>query len=184
MLEGRKFTIFTDHKPLTYALGRTSDPWSARQARQLSYLAERTADIKHIAGERNIVADTLSLQFQAVEVMGASLVCDFSTGVPRPLIPVVDRRQVFEAFHGLAHAGTRATRRQGGLERDEFRCDSVDQRLSTLQPRQGHIPASCSGPAHRATCQAVQPCTAGPSGPSTCHRRWVNIPADDGGQIY
>jgi transposase InsO family protein len=43
--------------------------------------------------------------------MGASLLCDFSTGVPRSLIPVVDRRQVFEAFHGLAHAGTRATRR-------------------------------------------------------------------------
>jgi len=153
MLEGRKFTIFTDHKPLTYALSRTSDPWSARQARQLSYLAEHTADIQHITGEQNIVADTLSrpppsavvigavpasaellnfpliaehqrtcqttqqtmrspsLQLKAVEVMGASLICDFSTGVPRPLIPVVDRRAVFEAFHGLAHAGTRATRR-------------------------------------------------------------------------
>jgi cleavage and polyadenylation specificity factor subunit 1 len=60
MLEGRRFTIFTDHKPLTYALQRTSDPWSARQARQLSYLAEYTDDIQHIAGEENIVADTLS----------------------------------------------------------------------------------------------------------------------------
>ncbi len=60
MLEGRRFTIFTDHKPLTYALQRTSDPWSARQARQLSYLAEYTDDIRHIAGEENIVADTLS----------------------------------------------------------------------------------------------------------------------------
>ena len=59
MLEGRRFTI-TDHKPLTYALSRTSDPWSARQARQLSYLAEYTDDIRHIAGEENIVADTLS----------------------------------------------------------------------------------------------------------------------------
>ncbi len=52
--------IFTDHKPLTYSLQRTSDPWSARQARQLSYLAEYTDDIRHIAGEENIVADTLS----------------------------------------------------------------------------------------------------------------------------
>jgi hypothetical protein len=41
-------------------LGRPSDPWSARRARQLSYLAEHTADIQHIAGEQNIVADTLS----------------------------------------------------------------------------------------------------------------------------
>jgi hypothetical protein len=39
-----------------------SDPWSARQARQLSYLAEHTDDIRHIAGEDNIVADTLSRQ--------------------------------------------------------------------------------------------------------------------------
>jgi hypothetical protein len=36
--------------PLTYALSRTSDAWSARQARQLSYLVEHTADIQHIAG--------------------------------------------------------------------------------------------------------------------------------------
>jgi cleavage and polyadenylation specificity factor subunit 1 len=50
------------------------------------------------------------LQLRAVEVMGAILLCDFSTGIPRPLIPVEDREKVFNAFHGLAHAGTRATR--------------------------------------------------------------------------
>ena len=52
-----------------------------------------------------------SLQLQAVEVMGVSLWWDISTGVPRPVIPVEDRRAVFNAFHGLAHAGARATRR-------------------------------------------------------------------------
>ncbi len=51
-----------------------------------------------------------SLQLRAVKVMGASLLCDFSAGVPRSLIPVVDRQKVFNAFHNLAHAGTRATR--------------------------------------------------------------------------
>jgi hypothetical protein len=60
MLEGRRFTFFPDHKPLTYALSRTSDPWSACQAKKLSCLAEHTDDIRHIAGEDNIVADTLS----------------------------------------------------------------------------------------------------------------------------
>jgi hypothetical protein len=34
-----------------------------------------------------------------------------STGVTCPLIPVQDRRAIFSIFHGLAHAGTWATRR-------------------------------------------------------------------------
>ncbi len=57
MLDGRRFAIFTDHKPLTYALARVSEPWTARQTRQLSYVAEYTSDIRHIAGAANVVAD-------------------------------------------------------------------------------------------------------------------------------
>ncbi len=41
-LEGRPFTIYTDHKPLTFALGKVSEPWTAMQSRQLSYVAEFT----------------------------------------------------------------------------------------------------------------------------------------------
>ena len=44
-LEGRLFTIWTDHKPLTFALSRLSDSWTARQQRQLSYVAEFTNKI-------------------------------------------------------------------------------------------------------------------------------------------
>ena len=29
--EGRRFTIWTDHKPLTFALSRLSDSWTAKQ---------------------------------------------------------------------------------------------------------------------------------------------------------
>jgi hypothetical protein len=55
LLEGREFFIETDHKPLTYALHRVSEPWSARQQRQLGYLAEFTADICHLTGKQNVV---------------------------------------------------------------------------------------------------------------------------------
>jgi cleavage and polyadenylation specificity factor subunit 1 len=60
MLEGSIFTLFTDHKPLTFALHKVSEPWSARQSRHLSYVAEFTTDIQHVPGVDNVVADTLS----------------------------------------------------------------------------------------------------------------------------
>jgi hypothetical protein len=59
MLEGRRFAILTDHKPLTHALHRSSDPWTPHQCRQLDYIAYHTSDICHITGVDNIVADTL-----------------------------------------------------------------------------------------------------------------------------
>ena len=37
--------------------------------------------------------------------------CDRSTGVLRPLVPVSQRRRVFDHIHQLAHAGRRATTR-------------------------------------------------------------------------
>jgi hypothetical protein len=60
MLEGRPFTIYIDHKLLTFALGKVMEPWTAMQWRQLSYVAEFTTDNRHIPGSENIVADALS----------------------------------------------------------------------------------------------------------------------------
>ena len=60
ILDGRSFTIFTDHKPLTYALSRTTDAWTPKQCRHLSYVAEFTSDIQHVPGAENVVADCLS----------------------------------------------------------------------------------------------------------------------------
>ena len=59
-LEGKPFIIFTDHKPLIYALTSSTDNRSPRQTRHLSYIAEFSTDLRHIKGERNIVADALS----------------------------------------------------------------------------------------------------------------------------
>lgn len=60
MLEGRDFVIFTDHKPLTFAFTKSSDNATPRQIRQLDFLAQFTSDIRHISGQDNIVADSLS----------------------------------------------------------------------------------------------------------------------------
>lgn len=59
-LEGRAFKAFTDHKPLTFAFAKISDPWSSRQQRHLSYISEFTTDVVHISGKDNVVADALS----------------------------------------------------------------------------------------------------------------------------
>ena len=60
LLEGRIFTIYTDHKPLTYALRSKPDRHSPREIRHLDYISQFTTDIQHIKGIDNTVADTLS----------------------------------------------------------------------------------------------------------------------------
>ena len=58
-LDGRSFTLYTDHKPLTSAIQSKSDK-SPRQTRHLSFISEFTTDIRHIHGKFNVVADSLS----------------------------------------------------------------------------------------------------------------------------
>jgi len=153
MLEGRRFTLYTDHKPLTFALTKAAEPWTPRQCRHLSYVAEFTNDIRHIAGLDNVVADTLSrppqpaagtvaavaaaqpaldyaaiaeaqrdcpsistaadssLSLQLVPFGPIRVLCDTKGRFPRPVIPVGHRREVFNAFHQLAHPGAKATRK-------------------------------------------------------------------------
>ena len=60
LLEGRDFTIYTDHKPLIFAFKQNLEKASPRQARQLLYIAEFTTDIQFISGSDNLVADAMS----------------------------------------------------------------------------------------------------------------------------
>ena len=144
-LEGRDFPIFTDHRPLTFAMAKSAEPWSHRQARHLEYISQYTTDIRHVAGAENPVADALSraaveqvqlgvdfrrmaelqqrdpdtaayrtavtaLKWEEVNMDGAtSLLCNVSTGKPRPLVPAEMRREVFDVVHGLSHPGTSAS---------------------------------------------------------------------------
>lgn len=60
MLEARHFTVFTDHKPLSFAFSDRKNNCSPRQYRHLDYISQFTTDIRHISGRDNVVADTLS----------------------------------------------------------------------------------------------------------------------------
>lgn len=60
MLEGRQFTIFTDHKPITFAFQQKSEKCTPRQFRYLDFIGQFSTDIRHISGRENIVADALS----------------------------------------------------------------------------------------------------------------------------
>ncbi|CAH8515498.1 unnamed protein product [Heterobilharzia americana] len=144
-VEGRDFIIFTDHKPLTYALHTTTDRYSPRELRHLDYISQFTSDIRHISGVNNPVADALSrvctttlpravdlrkiaelqdsdeeieklqhsssLKIQRLPLLNSevSILCDTSTGTPRPVVPLSLRKHVFDALHNLSHPGIRAT---------------------------------------------------------------------------
>lgn len=59
-LEGRHFTVYTDHKPLTFAFKQRKDKLPPVQLNQLSFIAQFTTDIQYITGSSNVVADAFS----------------------------------------------------------------------------------------------------------------------------
>lgn len=60
ILEAQSCTIYTDHKPLTYAFSQRRDKLPPVQQNQLSFIAQFTTDIQHVSGKDNVVADALS----------------------------------------------------------------------------------------------------------------------------
>ena len=59
-VEGRVFHVYTDHKPLTFAISQSSTQRSPRQIRQLAFISEFTTDLRHVKGKHNAVADAFS----------------------------------------------------------------------------------------------------------------------------
>ena len=74
MLEGRQFSIYTDHKPITFAFQQKLDKASPRQARQLDLISQYTTDIRHVNGSDNIVADLMS----RISIISSSTIINFS----------------------------------------------------------------------------------------------------------
>lgn len=60
MVEARRFKIYTDHKPLTFAFTSRRDKCSPRQFRYLDFISQFSTDIQYVAGKNNVVADALS----------------------------------------------------------------------------------------------------------------------------
>ena len=126
-LEGRRFTIWTDHKPLTFALSRVSDSWTARQQRQLSYIAEFTADIVHVPGTQNMVADLMSRPPQAVPSPGPAT----AAGVKVPSGSLAASQVVGGTAGASLHLVAAVTAVDGvdleAMAKDQKSCPSVQQ---------------------------------------------------------
>jgi transposase InsO family protein len=78
--------------------------------------AEPPVDVRDIAAAQPACADcqraasSPSLRVLEVDMSGHRLLVEVSSGVMRLLVPQQFRRAIFQAVHGLAHAGIRATR--------------------------------------------------------------------------
>lgn len=63
---------------------------------------------------------------------GTTLLCDTSSGRPRPIVPVGWRHEVFDVVHGLSHPSMRATRQ---LMSSKFVCHGIRSWPSTALSR-------------------------------------------------
>ena len=60
MVEGRPFTLYTDHQSLIPSMSKKTEAQTARQSNQLAEISEYTTDIRYLEGKSNVVADALS----------------------------------------------------------------------------------------------------------------------------
>lgn len=59
-IEGRRFSILTDHKPLIHAFYQKQETATPMRIRLVNFISQFTTDIRHVSGTDNQVADTLS----------------------------------------------------------------------------------------------------------------------------
>nr|VZI19460.1 unnamed protein product [Spirometra erinaceieuropaei] len=116
----RDFTIFTDHKPLTFAIRSHSDKYKPREIAHLDYISQFTTDIRHIDDPKNAVADMLS----------------------RPSL------SAFHLLHGIDLGAMAAEQRRVGCPGDES-VDSLQLVDVPLTTGTGTILCDVSTPFHR-----------------------------------
>nr|VZH93452.1 unnamed protein product [Spirometra erinaceieuropaei] len=89
-LEGRDFTVFTDHQPISFALKSTPDKLKPREIRQLDYISQFTSDIRHMDGSSNEVADALSRPSVAHQLSPGTDLAEMATEQRRVCSPCDD----------------------------------------------------------------------------------------------
>ena len=59
----------------------------------------------------SLLQGTTALHLKKIQTPGTDIAlhCDTSTTRPRPYVPSILRRKVFDSVHGLGHLGTKAT---------------------------------------------------------------------------
>ena len=78
------------------------------QSLDFSLLSQAQADDPELA---TLHSSSLSLKELPLPSSPGTLLCDVSTGHPRPYVPASYRRLVFDMLHSMAHPGIRATQR-------------------------------------------------------------------------
>ena len=74
VLEGRRFTLYTDLRPLVGMMAKPTTLKSSMQARHMAWIWSFTTDVQHVEGKKNAVADAPS----RIEIDAVSLRVDFS----------------------------------------------------------------------------------------------------------
>ena len=75
----------------------------------LQVLADAQAGDPEILALQNSSTTSLRLTSLPLPASTSTIICDTSTGTPRPIVPSSLRRAVFNAMHSLSHPGVRAT---------------------------------------------------------------------------
>ena len=75
----------------------------------LQVLAQTQTSDPELQALLNSSSTSLQLTTLPLPASSSTMICDTSTGSPRPFVPTPLRRTVFTALHSLAHPGVRAT---------------------------------------------------------------------------
>ncbi|GBM76602.1 hypothetical protein AVEN_54871-1 [Araneus ventricosus] len=132
MLEGRNFTIHTDHKPLIYAFTQKHEKCSPRQIRHLDWIGQFSTDIRHISGSLNVFQEWTNffVTYRLEDVV------------------LLFRRSFADGFlrlHNLSHPGVKATVK---LVWDRFLWPGYKKQVAEL--------TRCCVPCQRGKIQAIR----------------------------